>query len=337
MKAIEYTRYGSPEVLKAVDKIKPVPKPDEVLVKIFATTVTSGDCRMRAFNVPFGFRLLGRLAMGLRGPRKTVLGTELAGEVEAVGAAVTAFRVGDPVIGFTGAGFGAHAEYVCLPETGMLVKKPAGLSFEEAAAVPFGGLTALFYLRDLAKLQPGQKVLIYGASGGVGTAAVQLAKAFGAHVTGVCSTGNLELVRSLGADVVLDYTQKDFLRNGERYDLILETVGKYPVARCKAALIPTGRCLMVVAGLPEYVQMLWSAVFGGKRVLAGISAPKREDLVYLVGLIEAGRLKTVIDQRYALAEIAAAHRYADLGHKKGNVVISVASPAPSALLRAHRP
>jgi NADPH:quinone reductase-like Zn-dependent oxidoreductase len=325
MKAMVYKQYGPADVLQLAEVSKPVPTGNQVLVRIHSTTVTSGDLRMRSFKVPFGFWLIGRLAMGLSGPRKTILGTEFSGDIEAVGPAVTAFRVGDPVFGFTGAGFGAYAEFVCLPETGLLASKPVSMSYEEAAAVSFGALTAMYFLRDLAKVQAGQKVLVYGASGGVGTAAIQIARSLGAHVTGVCSSENLNLVTSLGADQVIDYTQANFTQNGKRYDVILDTVGKCAFSDCKSSLTERGIYLPVAAEMGDYVQMLLTSLGQGKRLLTGISSPRAEDFTYLKRLMDAGELKTAIDKCFAFAEMAQAHRYADLGHKKGNVVVRLGS------------
>jgi NADPH:quinone reductase-like Zn-dependent oxidoreductase len=262
--------------------------------------------------------------LGIRKPKRTILGVELAGEIEAVGKAVTSFRKGDQVFGIDSARWGAYAEYTCRTEAGALAIKPANMTYDQAAAVPFGAGTALFFLRDLAHIQNGQKALIIGASGGVGTYAIQLAKHYGAEVTGVCSTANLELVKSLGADKVIDYTQADFTKNGETYDIILDTVaGKTSFSRCKGSLTPKGRYLAVAGGLQEAVQMLWTSMTGGQKVLWASAPENKEDLIFLKALIEAGKIKAVIDRRYPLEQTAEAHRYADKGHKKGNVVITV--------------
>ena len=252
------------------------------------------------------------------------MGVELAGEIEAVGKDVTLFKKGDQVFGIASDRLGAYAEYVCRPETGALAIKPANMTYEEAAAVPFGAGTALFFLRDKANIRRGQKALINGASGGVGTYAVQLARYYEAEVTGVCSTANLGLVKSLGADKVIDYTQEDFTKNGETYDIIWDSVvGKTSFSRCKGSLTPKGLYLAVAGGLQEAVQMLWTSMTGGKKVLFGSATESKEDLIFLKELIEAGKIKAVIDRRYPLEQTAEAHRYTDKGHKKGNVVITV--------------
>jgi len=325
MKAIVYTEYGPPDVLQLKDVEKPTPKDNEVLIRVYAATVTAGDVNVRGFTfVPPGFGPLPRLMFGLRKPKRTILGTELAGEIEAVGKDVKLFKKGDQVFGIGSEIFGAYAEYTCRPETGALALKPANMTYDEAAVVPFGAGTALYFLRDMAKIQRGQKVLINGASGGVGTYAVQIARYYGAEVTGVCSIANVELVKSLGADKVIDYTQEDFTQSGETYDIIVDTVvGKTSFSRCKDSLKQNGLYLAVAGGLQEAAQMLWTSIIGGKKVIFGSPTERKEDLIFIKGLVEAGKIKAVIDRRYPLDQTAEAHRYVDQGHKKGNVVITV--------------
>jgi NADPH:quinone reductase-like Zn-dependent oxidoreductase len=318
MKAIIYTKFGSPEVLQLQEMEKPTPKANEVLIKIFATTVVKEDPDMRASP---GFN-------GLLKPRNQILGQELAGEIESIGEDVTRFKTGDQVFGFDV--FGAYAEYKCMPENRALVIKPVNMSYEEAASVPNGALTALPFLRDNGKIQSGQTVLIYGASGSVGAAAVQLAKYYGAMVTGVCSTANLEMVKSLGADQVIDYTREDFTENGKTYDIIFDTVGKSSFSKCKNSLTDDGIFLSTVPTPGMMLQSLLSAKSSGKKVrfvAAGLrpASEKIKDLHFLTELIEAGKLKPVIDRCYPLEQIAEAHRYVEKGHKKGNVVITVTS------------
>ncbi len=304
MKAIVYQRYGAPEVLHAVEVEKPAPRPHEVLVKVRATTVTIGDTRMRSFTVPQGQWLFARLFLGIFAPRRKTLGMELAGDIEAVGSEVTRFKVGDAIFASTcGVNFGGYAEYKCLPENEVMALKPANLTYEEAAAVPGAAMTALRILRK-ANVQPGQAVLVYGASGAVGTNAVQLAKYFGARVTAVCSTANLDLVRSLGADTVVDYTRDDFASSGATYDVVIDAAGKLPPAHGRRALKPTG----------IYLDVLKDSGRG----------EKLEDLLCVKEIIEAGRLRPVIDRCYPLEAVVEAHRYVDKGHKKGNVAIVVA-------------
>jgi NADPH:quinone reductase-like Zn-dependent oxidoreductase len=307
MKAVVYTRYGSPEVLQLREIEKPAPLDHEVLVKVRATTVTNGDVRMRSFTVPPAQWLFARLYLGVRSPKRSILGMELAGDVESVGKAVSRFKPGDPVLASTfGVNFGGYAEYKCLPEDGMLVTKPANLTYEEAAAVPGGSMTALRCLRK-GNIRSGQSVLIYGASGAVGTAAVQFATHFGAQVTGVCSTANLALVKSLGAGRVIDYTREDVGASGQAYDVVFDAVGKLPPSQGKAVLKKNGIYLNVLT--------------------ASGSGERKEDLDFIIGLIEAGRYRPVIDRCYPLEQIVEAHRYVGQGHKKGNVVVVVASGA----------
>jgi NADPH:quinone reductase-like Zn-dependent oxidoreductase len=316
MKAIVYTKFGPPDVLQLKEVRKPAPKDNEVLIKIHATTVVKEDPDMRAAP---GFN-------GFLKPRNLILGQELAGEIESIGKDVTRFKPGDQVFGFDM--FGAYAEYKCMPENGALAIKSANISYEDAASVPNGALTALPFLRDKGKIQSGQTVLIYGASGSVGSAAVQLAKYYGAKVSGVCSTANLEWVRSLGADQVIDYTHEDFTQNGKTYDIIFDTVGKCSFSGCKGSLTNEGVYLSTVPTPVIMLQTLWPAKSGTKKVkfvAAGLrpASEKIKDLAFLTTLIEAGNLKPVIDRCYPLEHMAEAHRYVEKGHKKGNVVITV--------------
>ncbi len=324
MRAVVYDRYGPPDVLRLEDVERPVPKKDEVLVKIHATTVNRLDVHTREANVKSGLAtsLLSRLVSGLRRPRQRILGTELAGEVEAVGAGVTEFAVGDHVFGNTGLRFGAHAEFTCVRESARIAPMPAGMSFEEAAAVSDGALNALWCLR-LADHRKEQRVLIYGASGSIGTAGVQLAKSFGTDVTAVCNTKNLELVRSLGADRVIDYTQEDFTKNGETYDVIFDAVGKHSFKRCKGSLNHRGRYL-ATDGFRNLFLALWTSRFGDKKVM--FKLPPRytkKDVLFLKELIEAGRYRAVIDRCYPLEDVVEATRYVETQQKTGNVVLTV--------------
>ena len=322
VKAIVCRAYGSPDVLEMQERPKPVPKDNEVLIRTRATTVTSGDWRVRSRIMPRGFGFISRLALGYARPRQPVLGTELSGDVEAVGKAVTRFKVGDQVFAFSGAGMGCHAEYKCMPENGEVVLKPANLSYEEAAAISFGGTTAVEFFRR-GKLESGDSVLINGASGGVGTAALQLAKHHGAEVTAVCSGANAELVRSLGADHVIDYKTTDFTGNGETYDIIVDTAGTAPYPRSKFSLKDGGRLLVVLGGLPDLLRAPWVSLTTRNRVVAGPASGRTEDLRFLADLAIAGKFRPVIDRSYPFAQMAEAHRYVDTGRKKGNVVVTV--------------
>jgi NADPH:quinone reductase-like Zn-dependent oxidoreductase len=323
MKAIVYSKYGPPNVVTLAEVPKPAPKDNEVLIRIRATTVTTGDWRARSLNMPAGFGLLGRLVFGVFGPRKPILGTELAGEVEAVGNAVTRFKVGDQVFAFAGASYGCHAAYRTMAQDGLIALMPANLSFEEAASLSFGGTTALSFLRDKAGIQRGESVLIVGASGGVGTAAVQIAKHFGAEVTGVCSTANLDLVRSIGADRVIDYTREDFAEAREIYDIILDTTGTASFPRCERALRQGGRLLVVLGSLAQALGMERPSRESRKRVIAGVAAVNVDDMKFLARLAETGEFKPVIDRTYPLESATEAHAYVDTGRKRGSVVLRV--------------
>jgi NADPH:quinone reductase-like Zn-dependent oxidoreductase len=324
MKAIAYTKYGTPDVLELKEIEKPAPKDDEVRVKVSVTTATVADSRMRSFTVPISYWLPARIALGIREPKNTILGAELAGEIEAVGKDVKRFKKGDQVFASTlEHGFGAYAEYVCLPEDGLLAIRPDNVTCEEAVTLPIGGRTALYFLRA-ANIQRGQKVLIYGASGSVGTFAVQIAKYFGAEVTGVCSSPNLELVKSLGADRVIDYTKEDFTKDAESYDVIFDTVGKASYTGCMKALKKDGVYLQAVAAPGMSLRMRWTSMTSSKRLIGGGPPRKSEDLNFLKELVQAGKVKPVIDRVYPMEQIVEAHRYVDKGHKKGNVVITLA-------------
>ncbi len=322
MKAIVWREYGPPDGLQLEEVEKPTPKDNEVLIRIYATTVTAGDCEMRGLKSPLFLSLPMRIYNGLRRPKRiTILGQELAGGIEAVGKDVKLFRKGDRVFGPTGMSFGSYAEYKCLPEEGALATKPANMTYEEEAAVPVGGLEALFFLRR-GDIQSGQRLLINGAGGSIGTMAIQLGKYFGAEVTGVDSTAKLDMLRSIGADQVIDYTQEDFTKSGETHDVILDVVGKGSLSGCIGSLKKEGIYVVAGPGLP-LLQKLWTSMTSGKKVIAGTSSSRTEDLVFLKELIEAGKMKSVIDRRYPLDQIPEAHRYVDKGHKKGNVVITV--------------
>jgi len=328
MKAIVWIKYGPPESLQLKEVEKPVPKNNEVLIRIYAATVSAGDCEMRSLKFPPLLALFMRIYVGLRKPtRIKILGQELAGEIEALGKDVKKFRKGDQVFAATGFGMGAYAEYICLPEEpseteGVLAKKPANMSYEEAAAVPVGGLNALHFLRK-GHIQSGEKVLINGAGGSIGTIGIQLAKYFGAEVTGVDSTGKLEMLRSIGADQVIDYTQKDFAECGQTFDVIFDVAGKGSFARSIRSLKQNGRYLMANPGLAQMVRGGWTSMRSNKKVISGNVSYRSEDLVFLKELIEAGKIKAVIDRRYPLGRIAEAHRYVETGDKKGNVVVTV--------------
>ncbi len=328
MKAVICPKYGPPDVLRLEEVEKPVPKADEVLIRVHAATVARGDCELRSLKVPFLLNLLLRIGFGFRGPRKRILGQELAGEVESVGKHVKRFKRGDRVFALTGLRLGAYAEYDCLPEKGLIAAKPANITYEEAAAVPVGGLHALHFLRK-PKIQGGQKVLINGAGGSIGTFAVQLAKSFGAEVTGVDIAGKLDMVRSIGADHVIDYSKEDFTKSGETYDVIFDVVGKSSFSGCMRSLKENGFYLLGNPGLSQPVRALWASRKSGKKVIGGMTSYETEDLIVLKELIEAGKIKSVIDRRYPLERIVEAHRYVDGGQKIGNVVITVGHDVPS--------
>ncbi|MHA2045647.1 MAG: NAD(P)-dependent alcohol dehydrogenase [Candidatus Thorarchaeota archaeon] len=322
MKAIVFEKFGSPEVLQVKDIEKPTPRDDEVLIKVHATTVTRFDCWNRSATAPPGFGLLMRLAIGIRKPKQPILGTELAGEIEKVGKDVTLFKPGDQVFGYLGMSLGGYVEYKCLPENAVMAIKPANATFEQAAAVQQGALTALYFLRKV-NIQSGQKILIFGASGGVGHFSVQLAKYFGAEVHGICSTSKLEFVKSMGADKVIDYTTEEFDESGEKYDIIFDTFAKSPFSRCVESLEEEGIYLFATSGLPRMFRSFLLNRRGSKKSVSGLLEETTEDLIFLRELIEAGKLKVVIDRTYPLEQAAEAHRYVESGKKKGNVIITL--------------
>ncbi len=320
------TAYGEPNVVQLREVETPVPKDKEVLIRIHATTVSSGDCRIRGANFPTGFGLMGRLIFGTSRPRQPILGTECSGVIEATGPGVTRFRTGDAVITFGGAGMRCHAHYRTMREDGTLIAKPAGLGFEEAAAIAFGGTTALHFLRGPGRLKRGERLLVNGASGCVGVAALQLAKHFGAHVTAVCSGAKSELVRSLGADAVIDYGSVDFATSGERWDVIIDTVGNAPFARTRNALNENGRLLLVASGLPDLLKAPFQSMTSGRKVAGGPAPERAEDLALLAKLAESGAVRPLIDSTYPFARIADAHARVETGHKTGSVVVTVGTP-----------
>jgi NADPH:quinone reductase-like Zn-dependent oxidoreductase len=330
MKAIICAKYGSPDVLQCKEIEKPAPKDNEVLIRVRATSVNFGDMMARnfkaitprEFNMPFLFWLIAKIALGVRAPKVTILGSECAGEIEAVGKDVRRFKKGDKVFGYPGQSFGAYAEYLCMTEDGVLAMKPTNMTFEEAAVAPYGAIMALNLLRKMS-IQPGQKVLINGASGGIGSAAVQIAKHFGAEVTGVCGAPRLEFVKSLGADKVIDYTKEDFTKNGETYDLIFDILGKSSLSQCQRSLKPNGTLLFASFKTKQLFQMLWTSRAGTRKVICAIAPGSVEDLISVKELVETGKIKSIIDRRFPLEEAAEAHRYVELGHKRGSVVITV--------------
>ena len=332
MKASVYTEYGPPEVLQITEVAKPTPKNNEILIRIYATSVNYGDLLARnfkevsprEFNMPFPFWLISKFYFGLGKPKIEILGSEFAGEIESVGEDVKRFKKGDQVFGYPGQGMGAYAEYLCFPEDGVMAIKPANMGYKEAAVVPMGAIMALYLLREKGNLQSGSKVLINGASGSIGSAAVQIAKnQFGAEVTGVCSTPRLEFVKSLGADEVVDYTKEDFTQNGETYDLIFDILGKSSFSRCEGSLSENGRYLLASFKMKQIFEMLWTSMKGSKKVICALAPGSTEDLISVKELIEAGKIKAIIDRSFPLEKAAEAHRYVEDGLKKGHVAIIV--------------
>ncbi len=328
MKAILHTRYGSPDLLRFEEVARPAPRDKEVLIKVHATTVSTGDCNMRNFTfVTKSMLPMAKLMFGIGKPWKArILGTELAGEIVEAGKDVARFKSGDRVFGSTGMAGGGHAQYACLHENAALAIKPDSLSWEEAVAIPFGANTALYYLRDLGIIQAGHRLLIIGASGSIGSAGVQLGKHFGAIVTAVCSGANAELVKSMGADKVIDYTRKDFTKNVETYDLIFNVVGATTFDRCKHLLEPQGIFLSCIIGLPDVARSLWTSIIGGKKMRGGVAINNPERMAFIAELAAVGKLKPVIDSIYPLEQIAQAFKHVERAHKKGNVVIRVEHP-----------
>ena len=326
MKAVLHTRYGPPDLLQFKEVDKPTPKDNEVLVAIRATTVSTGDCNMRNFTfVTRSMLPFAKLMFGIGKPWKArVLGTELAGEVESVGKGVKKFKKGDRIVASTGMAGGGHAQYACLPETGALVLKADSLSWEEAASIPFGANTALYFLRDLGKLEAGQQLLIIGASGSIGSAGVQLAKHFGATVTAVCSGANIDMVTSLGADRAIDYTKEDFTTKADTYDVIFDIVGATSFRRCRHALKPHGVFLQNIMGFTGMVGILWTSIAGGQKLKGGVAMENPARMSFIADLVAAGKLKPVVDRSFPLERIAEAFKHVERGHKKGNVVITVA-------------
>ncbi len=329
MKAVVFTEYGPPEVLRLEEIETPAPKESEIQIRIFATPVSYGDKMVRNadkltpgnFTMPLPFWFLTRLVLGFKKPRIKILGSEFAGEVETVGKGVTRFKKGDQVFGYRAQSFGAYAEYLCIPENDLVALKPSNLTYEEACAVPYGALTALNLLKTV-NIQSGQKVLINGASGGIGSAALQLARHFGAEVTGVCSTPKLAYVKALGADHVIDYTREDFTKNKESYDLIFDILGKSSFARCQAALKPNGRYLLASFKMKQLFEMFRTSLSGDKKVICALSTEKVEDLNFIRELAEAGKIKSIVDRRFPYEQVVEAHRYAETGEKKGNIVLT---------------
>lgn len=323
MKAFICDRYGTPNVLKLSTVKDLTAKDNEVLIRVYATSVTAADFRLRGLNVPWGFALLVRLALGFSKPKKPILGMIYSGIVEKTGKSVKKFKVGDRVFGSSENEFGAYAEYICVAESSVLTRMSSNMDFDQAAALPFGGLTALDFLGAKGGIKSGQKVLIYGASGSVGVAAVQLAKYFGAHVTAVSSSANMSLLASLAADRLIDYTKTNVVAAGDSYDIILDCVGKSAWSDFFKVLVPNGRLLILVAGLPDYIRVVWHNLYSRKKVIGGIAAAKVENLEILRDLFEQGKIVAVIDRVYPFDQLPDAHAYAEKGHKKGNVVIQL--------------
>jgi len=330
MKAVIYDNYGPPEVLRVAEVEKPSPKVNEILVRNHASPVSFGDLIARnirylpaeKFYMLWILRLITRLIFGYMKPKKKILGSEFCGVVEATGSEVTRFKTGDQVFGYLGMNFGAYAEYLCVPETGTVAPKPANMTFEEAAAVPYGAIIARNLIGKV-KILPGQKVLVNGASGGIGSAAVQLARYYGAEVTGVCGTPRLEYVRSLGADHVIDYTVEDFTRNSKTYDLIIDILGKSTFSRCKKTLTPKGVYLLASFKMKPVFQMMWTSLFGSQKVICAMSSESANDLIFVKELAEAGKYKSIIDRCFPMEQAPEAHRYAESGLKKGNLIITM--------------
>lgn len=323
MKSVVCTKYGPPEVLELQELDEPVCKNNEVLIKIYATTVTAGDCELRRFEMSALLWIPAKLGFGMRGPRNKILGQELAGEIESVGKDVKILKQGEQVFARTGFNMGAYSEYICMPEDGIIAPKPKNLSYGEAATVPLGGIEALHFLKK-ANIKRGQKVLINGASGSIGTIAVQIAKCYGAEVTGVCSTKNMDMVLSIGADHVIDYTKEDFTKNNELYDVIFDIPGKSPFKSSIKALKPRGYYLLSNPGISDMLGRMFSKK--GRKVITGAATGNVNDLMFLKELVETGKIRPVIDRSYTLDEMVDAHRYVENGHKKGNVVINVRNP-----------
>ncbi len=324
MKAIVWTKYGPPDVLQFKELNKPVPKENEVLIRVHAATVTAGDCELRRFDIPLGLRLFVRIMFGIIKPRIKILGQELAGEIESVGKKVKHFKKGDPVFAATEMRMGAYAEYACLPAKSAMALKPVNMSYDEAATVPTGGLNALHFLRK-GDIRSGQKILILGAGGSIGTYAVQISKSYGAHITCVDSGNKLEMLLSIGSDQVIDYTKEDFTKNGERYDLIIDVVGKSSFSRNVRSLSKNGHYILGNPKLKWKIKGRWISLTSHKKIISALASYHQEDLIFLKELIEAGKIKSVIDRKYPLEKTAEAHSYVETGQKMGNVVISIGS------------